>query len=103
MFGGVEFSFRGWNFHFRGWSFSFGVWNFPLKSGGAVIGGGLALLSIEVTIGVVCEHCGGLTIPTVDHLLINAGWQAGVVLQNGAISEAFATGQPAFMGAVGPR
>ena len=40
---------------------------YPLKSGGAVIGGGLALLSIEVTIGVVAEHCGGLTIPTVDH------------------------------------
>jgi len=43
---------------------------YPLKSGGAVIGGGLALLSIEVTIGVVAEHCGGLTIPTVDHFLL---------------------------------
>ena len=49
--------------------------NFPLKSSGVVIGGGLALLGIEVTIGVVAEHCGGLTIPTVDHFpLINAGW-----------------------------
>ena len=54
--------------------FIFGA-NFPLKSGGAVIGGGLALLGIEVTMGVVAEHCGGLTIPTVDHFPpINAGW-----------------------------
>ena len=37
-----------------------------MKSGGAVIGGGLALLGIEVTIDVVAEHCEGLTIPTVD-------------------------------------
>ena len=56
--------------------------NFPLKSGGAMVGGGLALLVIEVTIGVVAEHCGELTIPTVYHFpLINAGWLAGVVLE----------------------
>ena len=35
----------------------------------------MALLGIEVTIGIVTEHCQGLTIPTVDHFpLINAGW-----------------------------
>jgi len=60
LFGGVEFSFRGWNFHFRGWSFSFGVWNFPLKSGGAVVGGGLALLGIVMMIGIIAEHCRAL-------------------------------------------
>ena len=64
--------------------------NFPLKSGGAVIGGGLALLGIEVTIGVVAEHCGSLTTPTVDHFpLINAGWLAGVVLEDGAFAPFF--------------
>ena len=64
--------------------------NFPLKSGGAVIGGGLALLGIEVTIGVVAEHCGCLKIPTVDHFpLINTGWLAGVVLEDGAFAPLF--------------
>ena len=38
-----------------------------MKSGGAVIGGGLALQGIEVTIEIVVEHCEGLAIPTVDH------------------------------------
>ena len=28
---------------------------------------GLALLGIVVAIGIVAEHCEGLTIPTVDH------------------------------------
>ena len=32
-----------------------------------MIGGRLALLGIEVTIGIVAEHCEGLTIPNVDH------------------------------------
>ena len=59
-----------------------------------MIGGGLALLSIEVPIGVVGEHCGGLTMPTVDHFpLRNAGWQAGltagVVLEDGAFAPLF--------------
>ena len=36
---------------------------------------GLALLGIVVTIGIVAEHCEGLTIPTVDHSPpINTGW-----------------------------
>ena len=40
-----------------------------------MVGGRLALLGIEVTIGVVAEHREGLTIPTVDHFPpINAGW-----------------------------
>jgi hypothetical protein len=29
---------------------------------------GLALLGIVVTIGIVADHCEGLTIPTVDHI-----------------------------------
>ena len=55
-----------------------------------MIGGELALLSIEVPIGLVGEHCGGLTVPTVDHFpLRNAGWQAGVVLEDGAFVPLF--------------
>ena len=34
----------------------------------------MALLGIVVTIGIVVEHCEGLTIPTVDHPPINTGW-----------------------------
>ena len=46
----------------------------PLKSGGAVIGSGLALLGIVVMIGIVADDCEGLTMSTVDHFpLINAG------------------------------
>ena len=46
----------------------------PLKSGGAVIGSGLALLGIVMMIGIVAEDCEGLTMSTVDHFpLINAG------------------------------
>ena len=55
-----------------------------------MIGSRLALLGIEVTIGIVAEHCEGLTIPTVDHFPpINAGWLAGVVLEDGAFAPLF--------------
>ena len=51
---------------------------------------GLVLLGIVVTIGIVAEHCEGLTIPTVDHPPpINAGWLAGVVLEDGAFAPLF--------------
>ena len=50
----------------------------------------LALLGIVVTIGIVVEHCEGLTIPTVDHFPpINAGWLADVVLEDGAFAPLF--------------
>ena len=39
----------------------------PLKSGGAVLGSGLALLCIVVMIGIVAEDCECLTMSTVDH------------------------------------
>ena len=39
----------------------------PLKSCGAVLGSGLALLCIVVMIGIVAEDCEALTMPTVDH------------------------------------
>ena len=81
-----------------------------------MIGGGLALLGIEVTIGVVAEHCGGLTIPTVDHFpLINAGWPVAktslmgrsAAQKSGAKAPSSNTtpaSQPAFMGGGnGPR
>ena len=50
----------------------------PVKSGGAVLGSGLALLGIVVMIEIVVEDCKGLTMSTVDHFpLINAGWPVG--------------------------
>ena len=59
--------------------------------GGAVIGSRLALLGIEVTIGIVAEHGEGLTIPTVDSSPpIHQGWLVGVVLEDGAFAPLFA-------------
>jgi hypothetical protein len=46
---------------------------YPSKGGDAVIGSRLALLGIEVTIGIVAEHGEGLTIPTMDPHPINRG------------------------------
>ena len=39
----------------------------PLKSGGAVLGSGMALLCIVVVMGIVAEDYDGLTVSTVDH------------------------------------
>ena len=55
-----------------------------------MIGSRLALLGIEVTIGIVAEHGEGLTIPTVDYPPpINGAWLAGVVLEDGAFAPLF--------------
>ena len=51
---------------------------------------GLALPGIVLMIGIVAEHCEGLTIPTVDHSPpINAGCLADVVSEDGAFAPFF--------------
>ena len=68
------------------------------------------MLGIVVAIGIVTEHCEGLTIPTVDHFpphkrrLAGRGGVKGRCVrtvflhQNGAITEVSATVHPVFMG-----
>ena len=51
---------------------------------------GLALLGIVLAIGIVAEHCEGLTIYTVDHPpFLNDGWLAEVALKGGAVTPLF--------------
>ena len=65
------------------------MWNFPLKSSGAVIGGGLALLGIVMMIGIIAEHCRALLYLPWITPPINAGWLADVVLEDGAVAPFF--------------
>ena len=65
------------------------ILNCPLNVNAAQCGG-LALLGILVTVGIVGEQCEGLRIPIVDHPPpINAGWLAEVVLKDGAFAALF--------------
>ena len=55
-----------------------------------MVGSGLALLGMVVTVDIVDEHCEGLTVSTMDHLPpMNASWPAEVVSKGGAIALLF--------------